>query len=104
VSPWTKPSPPPRAPPCVAAAPAGGAGVHMAPPRVEALPVGSGRLDLGLMLRGGTGAGILGALVDYEHRFSKTTSAFAEGMAGAAWDDTGRRWQAEAITGLRMRF
>jgi hypothetical protein len=56
------------------------------------------------MLRGGSGAGILGALVDYEHRFSKNTSAFAEGMAGTTWDDTGRRWQAEALTGLRMRF
>ena len=72
--------------------------------RVEALPAGTGRLDLGLVLRGGKDAGLMGALVDYEHHISKRTSAFAEAMAGATWDDTGRRWHAEALGGWRWRF
>jgi hypothetical protein len=72
--------------------------------RVEARPTGHGRLDLGLLMRGGADQGILAALVDYQHRITKNTSAFAEGTAGIVWDDASRRWQVDTTAGLRMRW
>ena len=71
--------------------------------RVDALPVGSGHLDLGLFGRGGLAGGLAGGALDYEHHVATRLSLFGEGWAGYGWGNrAGLGYGASA--GLRMRW
>jgi hypothetical protein len=62
---------------------------------------GSGRLELGLSMRGTRQQGHLGASVSYDHRLSPMWSATLSGEGGATWE--GPRWSpyVEILGGLR---
>jgi len=72
--------------------------------RVEALPVGAGKLDLTAYLRGNTDALHAGARVDVEHRTTSRLSLFGQGWAGMTWSSAGRAVDYGALAGLRIRF
>jgi len=71
---------------------------------VDALPVGAGRLDLGVLLRGGHRESTLGAFVDYERRKTEHLSLFGVATAGVLRRNGHTSAFAEANAGLRMRW
>ena len=62
---------------------------------------GSGRLDLGLTMRGTRESGILGGMLSYDHRIDPRWALTAEATGGLQWQ--GKRWDpyAEAMIGVR---
>lgn len=70
---------------------------------VDKLSPGRGHLDLGAYVRGIGDTGVAGAMLDYQHRVTPSTSAFGQASLGYGWGEaTGLNYQATA--GLRMRF
>ena len=55
--------------------------------RVDALPVGSGHIDLNLFGRRDAGGGLVGGALDYEHHVADAWSLFGEGWAGCGYGD-----------------
>lgn len=71
---------------------------------VDALAPGRGRLDLGVLLRGGDHQGVLGGFADYEHRISDAWGLFGAARAGLAWDAVRTTTFYEGALGARWRF
>lgn len=71
--------------------------------RVEKLAPGRGQLDLGAFVRGNSGGGVAGGLLDYEHRINPSTALFGNGAVGYGWGSS-PGLDYEATAGLRMRF
>lgn len=67
---------------------------------VQAMPVGSGALQLGLQLA----PELARATLDYQRRFSTSTSAFASAWLGSALSGGSRVFDYGAVAGLRVTF
>lgn len=73
--------------------------------RVDALPVGTGHLDLTAYLRGNTTTLRGGLQADYERRVKKNLSVFGQGWLGTDWArDTGYDLDYGVLGGLRWSF
>jgi len=72
--------------------------------RVEALPVGSGKLDLTAYLHGNRSAGSFGAAADFEHRRTRRLSVFARGWASYTWTPADRGTDFGMLGGIRYRW
>lgn len=74
--------------------------------RAEALGVGDGKLDLGLLAdyRSSEKAAVLGGYADYTHRLSEKVSAFVRAEAGRVVKRGPDYNFARGLAGLRFRF
>jgi hypothetical protein len=72
--------------------------------RVDTLEPGRGRLDLGVLLRGGDDNGVLGAFADYQHRLTERWSAFGTARGGIAWSEGHAERFYEGLLGARWTF
>lgn len=71
---------------------------------MDALPVGSGRLDLFGFMRGDERGGRAGAAAELAARVTEGLSLFGQGTGFYEWDRAGRRFGYEATAGMRMRW
>ncbi len=71
---------------------------------MDALPIGTGHVDLTAYLHGTGGVGSFGGALDYEQRISRGVSAFANGWVGLGWDQAGRGLSYGALAGVRWTF
>jgi hypothetical protein len=71
--------------------------------RVDALPVGSGRLGLDWFLAGDSSGGRTGGSITYDHRLAERLSVFGEGWAGYGWQDRSG-FAYGALAGVRWGF
>lgn len=74
--------------------------------RTEALGVGDGKLDLGILgdWNSQDKAATVGGYADYTHRLSESISAFARAEGGAVLGAGGPAAFARAGAGIRFRF
>jgi len=66
-----------------------------------ARPRGSGHLDFGGFVRGGTEGGVVGARLDLEHRLRRDAGLFATGSVGHAWGLEGDGLVYDGLFGVR---
>jgi hypothetical protein len=72
--------------------------------RVEALPVGHGKVDLAGYLHGNRSVGSVGAVLEYEHRMSTRWSTFGRGWAAYTWAPQDRGSDFGMLGGIRYRW